>query len=379
MSCILLLPKNGGSNSKRELYSLEQYALLRLLGWRSRIVCQERIRRPTREWFGTPPIPRERRLTVESGRVDEAGNGFMLKRKLTARTDWTSLRAERPAGVGCGCGGGEFSRRRHHAARPRQLSCRGAARRVEVWPTWRTSLNLRRGDWGAFRVRCAAHRIKIKAGVRCAMCPFLYRSLLKPRDRLVDDRWRTLSASHYFFSIFDNSWMTEPIQALLLRGYTIAIITAHSLCHRGRAGPTQAPTCLQVLQYIESRMFCQREITTDEFEIRDGKNVQHAQFKLWTLCFPRVHRRLWSYSDGEDISMTSAMWESIECSSRRARHHAELQRSEDSSYGMKVAELERRDKAEISLKKLTEICRSEVRPRWSCAEYVSEVLIIIEA
>ena len=33
-------------------------------------------------------------------------------------------------------------------------------------------------------MRCAAHGIKIRARVRCAMCTFLYRSLLKPRDSL---------------------------------------------------------------------------------------------------------------------------------------------------------------------------------------------------
>ena len=34
--------------------------------------------------------------------------------------------------------------------------------------------HLGRGDWGALRVRCAAHRSKIRARVRCAMCTCLH-------------------------------------------------------------------------------------------------------------------------------------------------------------------------------------------------------------
>ena len=109
-------------------------------------------------------------------------------------------------------------------------------------------------------MRCAAHRIKIRARVRCAMCPFL-----KPAYSL--GWWMTVeepSARATIFSVF-STIHERPFAPRLYKSYNHCPWRP-SLWPRARLR-------LQVLQYSESRMFCQREITTDEFEIRDGKNV----------------------------------------------------------------------------------------------------------
>ena len=161
----------------------------------------------------------------------------------------------------------------------------------DIFRQWQPSrqVEICRGDWGAFRLRCAVHSIKIRARVLCVICTFLYKGLLGPQNTFkcgmtIEKPEQSVMVGYYFFSIFDNlrnhnlnsqAFSGTFAQRLFeIYNHCLVLMRQACTCHCGQESGPLALLRLQELQNSESQMFMLRVKTL---------SAQDHHWRTWNL------------------------------------------------------------------------------------------------